>query len=290
MKRIKDSYECESEELDYGVSVHIYYDDDAESPREWDNIGTIYSNHRDYNPDRHSIEEIVENYDYQDEDGNFDEEKFSQDYVWLPIRAYIHSGITISVAGGYPYNDQWDSGLFGIIAAPHGTEGLSDEQIESNLRGEVNDLDMWYTGDIYGYSVEDENGAILDSCWGYYGSEGRKDARADAMAIAEDYIEKLKQEELEEEEWENNREDREFDEFWAKRGDISDSYMICDGRSSGKTKADYEEYLNEIGEGLDEEEFIIGGKDRYGMPYGTALRKFDPIAFNVGYNEWKLGY
>lgn len=52
------------------------------------------------------------------------------------------------------------------------------------------------------------------------------------------------------------------------------------------TKKQYEEYLNEIGEGLSEEEFIIGGKMRNGK-YGTMLKKYDPIAFNVGYNEWK---
>ena len=52
------------------------------------------------------------------------------------------------------------------------------------------------------------------------------------------------------------------------------------------TKKQYEEYLNEIGEVLSEEEFIIGGKMRNGK-YGTMLKKYDPIAFNVGYNEWK---
>lgn len=53
-----------------------------------------------------------------------------------------------------------------------------------------------------------------------------------------------------------------------------------------ETKKKYEQYLNEVGEGLSEEEFIIGGKYRR-MKYGTALRKYDPIAFEVGYQEWK---
>ena len=53
-----------------------------------------------------------------------------------------------------------------------------------------------------------------------------------------------------------------------------------------KTKKEYEIYLNSIGASLSQEEFIIGGKFRRGK-YGTMLRKYDPIAFEVGFNEWK---
>lgn len=51
------------------------------------------------------------------------------------------------------------------------------------------------------------------------------------------------------------------------------------------TKKKYEKYLNEVGESLSEEQFIIGGKKRR-MNYGAALRKYDPIAFEVGYREY----
>ena len=52
------------------------------------------------------------------------------------------------------------------------------------------------------------------------------------------------------------------------------------------TKKAYEKYLNEVGECLPEEDFIIGGKYRR-MKYGTAMRKYDPIRFEVGYREWR---
>lgn len=51
------------------------------------------------------------------------------------------------------------------------------------------------------------------------------------------------------------------------------------------TEEDYVSWLNEIGEDLSEDYFIIGGKMRH-QPYGVALRKYDPIAFNEGYQEW----
>lgn len=47
--------------------------------------------------------------------------------------------------------------------------------------------------------------------------------------------------------------------------------------------------LNDLGNSLSREEWIIGGKDRYtGRDnYGVMLKRYDPIAFEVGYNEWK---
>jgi hypothetical protein len=51
------------------------------------------------------------------------------------------------------------------------------------------------------------------------------------------------------------------------------------------TKKAYQEHLNEIGENLTLDKYIIGGKMRSGR-YGNMLRKHDPIAFEVGYREW----
>ena len=61
------------------------------------------------------------------------------------------------------------------------------------------------------------------------------------------------------------------------------------------TKKAYVAYLNDIA--LPEqgsEEWIIGGTIRmYYMwrnMYGEALRKYDPIGFQVGYNDWVREY
>lgn len=55
------------------------------------------------------------------------------------------------------------------------------------------------------------------------------------------------------------------------------------------TKKAYEEFLN--GLPMNEDEFIMGGKfrERYCNvgKYGTCLRKYDPVAFEVGYREWE---
>ena len=58
-----------------------------------------------------------------------------------------------------------------------------------------------------------------------------------------------------------------------------------------KTKKAYENYLNELSPNQGSDNWIIGGKIRmlqmWTNKFGQATRKFDPIGFNLGYNEWK---
>ena len=53
----------------------------------------------------------------------------------------------------------------------------------------------------------------------------------------------------------------------------------------GKSRKDYEKYLNSISPDRDDERWIIGGKNRYcgRENYGTMIKRYDPIGFNVGY-------
>jgi hypothetical protein len=53
------------------------------------------------------------------------------------------------------------------------------------------------------------------------------------------------------------------------------------------SRAQYVEHLNKIGASLSDEEFIIGGKMRNNRnKFGRYLRKYDPIAFEVGYKDY----
>ena len=56
-----------------------------------------------------------------------------------------------------------------------------------------------------------------------------------------------------------------------------------------KTRALYETYLNQIGPPPGDGSWIIGGKNRYYSTrgrYGYAVRVYDPIQFEIGFNEW----
>ena len=56
----------------------------------------------------------------------------------------------------------------------------------------------------------------------------------------------------------------------------------------GKSRKDYEKFLNSISPDRDDEAWVIGGKNRYcgRENYGTMIKRYDPIGFNVGYREW----
>lgn len=58
------------------------------------------------------------------------------------------------------------------------------------------------------------------------------------------------------------------------------------------TKKKYEEHLNELSPEQGSEQWIIGGTIRMAYmwqnKYGAAIRKYDPIGFNTGFNEFKL--
>ena len=182
-----------------GMTIQICYDLNADSPREWDNVGTIYSNHRDYNPDGHKIDEI------ENEEGELVSEELDRKFIWLPIYYYEHSGLTVSTKRDYPYNDGWDSGLFGIIAVEkerwrkeQGWKAITKErreQILRSLEGEIETFDSYCRGEVYGFVVEDEEGEEIDACGGYYGDEGMKDAIYDAKNIVECELERRKKEE-----------------------------------------------------------------------------------------------
>lgn len=182
-----------------GMTIQICYDENAESPREWDNVGTIYSNHRDYNPDGHKIDEI------ENEDGKLVSEELDRRFIWLPVYYYEHSGLTVSTKRDYPYNDRWDSGLFGIIAVEkerlrkeYGWKAITKERREEILRGlegEIETFDSYCRGEVYGFVVEDESEEMVDSCCGYYGDEGMKDAIYDAKDMVEYELERRKREE-----------------------------------------------------------------------------------------------
>lgn len=47
-------------------------------------------------------------------------------------------------------------------------------------KGEFETFKAWADGEVYGYVVKDEDGEVVDSCWGYYGDDGEKEARREA--------------------------------------------------------------------------------------------------------------
>lgn len=160
-----------------GLRVRIEQDAEPESPREWENAGTIVCWHRRYRiGDRHEFREPEDFLEWWEENG--------EGGTILPVYLFDHSGLRLSTgAFGCP----WDSGQVGwayMTAATQAAELITDP--EGCLRSEVEVLDQYLAGDVYGFVIEDAEGNHLDSLWGLYGLEyAEQEARGSAEHLAE---------------------------------------------------------------------------------------------------------
>ncbi len=182
---------------DYAIKIRR--DDDVESPREWDNLGTMVCWHNRYNlgDGDHGFEtprvfmHVISGL-YPDEPTEYltDEQydrcvtEAGRINIILPLYLYDHSGITMSTSG---FSCQWDSGQVGYIYVSkeqvrkeYNWKVVSPKrhtQIETYLTGEVETYDQFLTGDVYGFMIErtdpDGDETDVDSCWGFYGYEDK---------------------------------------------------------------------------------------------------------------------
>lgn len=159
-----------SETFEYkGYNITIGQDTDAFDPRqEYDHLGEMVCFHRRYNlGDKHNytVDEVHEMLN-------------SGKFIALPLYLYDHSGITMSTG---PFSCPWDSGQVGYIMVSKdsvrkewGWARITRQRqtkIENILRGEVKEYDSFLTGDVWGFTIDDQDGEYVDSCWGFYGYE-----------------------------------------------------------------------------------------------------------------------
>lgn len=160
-----------------GYTINIDYDPSPESPREWDDLSTIYSNSRRYDFDGHGIEELIQEVDGNIYDNVIPWNLIGKKYYYRKVWMYDHSGVTVRTAEENPWGNMgymaWDSGLMGVIVVdkkkakkewPTNTKARAEKWLD----GEIENLDTYCRGEIYGYEVLDENEDVIDSCWGFY--------------------------------------------------------------------------------------------------------------------------
>lgn len=151
------------------VKVRILQEECPESPREWDNLGTMACWHNRYNlgdiqPKQSPEEWLAEN--------------APEGSVVLPLYLYDHSGITMRTNA---FSCPWDSGQVGyIVATPEAIrKEFSCKRISKKLRAKVEKIlmqevkiyDDFITGCVYSYIIETEDGEYIDSCGGFYGDD-----------------------------------------------------------------------------------------------------------------------
>ncbi len=175
---------CDETPSTLPARIRLIPDRGAESPRDFDNLGKMYCEHRRYylgdcdNRGRPTVPDPR----VDPADG----EHYHPDVVIaLPLGLYDHSGITMYVGRTHPQDSAgWDSGCVGVIYVTRAdiranwpswkrltTKRLA--QVEAALRQEVETYDQYLRGDVYGFVVESHTGETLDSCWGFYGGDPR---------------------------------------------------------------------------------------------------------------------
>ena len=158
------------------VSLRIRHDESPESPREWDNLGTMVCWHRSY--------VLGDEQPREDPDEWKDRDNVPDDAVVLPLYLMDHSGVSINTE---PFGCRWDSGQVGWIVATvdaikryFQVETVTDDtrtKAESVLRVEVAVYDHYLQGNVWGYEVLEtetcnlghEHSEVTDSCWGFIG-------------------------------------------------------------------------------------------------------------------------
>jgi len=174
-----------------GYTINIIQDEEARNPREdfVESYSKMICFHNRYDlGDEHSYtkEELIDMVE-------------SGKYIYLPLYLYDHSGITMNTTG---FSCQWDSGQVGFIIAEketirkeYGWKKLTAERIEkikTYLKNEVQTYDNYLTGNVYGYSIKDEEGEELHSCWGYYGYNHKESGLMDdAESFIDSEIEEI---------------------------------------------------------------------------------------------------
>lgn len=174
-----------------GKYLKVIQDENAADPRDWDNLGTMACFHK-----RYSLGDKDRGYDSKDY--NSWKEMFKaiakKNAIILPLYLYDHSGITISTK---PFSCPWDSGQIGFIfisrekiLEEYNRKHLSQkllQRITTYLEGEVETYDQFLTGDVYGFKVYENEEALdededEDSCWGFFGSDPKKNGMLDHIA------------------------------------------------------------------------------------------------------------
>lgn len=178
------------ESTKYGNNIiEVVYDSDPESPREWENVGTMDVLYRNLTIKESDI-------DYREIESEEQLLKAIHDdgaLVILPLMIYDHSGLHIYVG---TTGDRWDSSRVGYIYATEKSiianfgADYDLAKVEELLRIEVELFDKYLKGEVYGYRIYAQTtcGSChhiekeeVDSCYGFFSPE-------DAMERAKEYI------------------------------------------------------------------------------------------------------
>lgn len=164
-------------ELKSGKTLKIMQDElNDNNPQEWDNLSKkIFFGKYSHLGDKHDFNS--DDYIGWGEVENALHKEYDIACI-QKIYGYSHSGLTISTE---PFSCQWDSGVLGFaiitkqdLRANYNIKNVTNVfrlQGHIHIENEIEVLNQYVTGDVYGFQLLDSDGEDIDSCWGFYGSD-----------------------------------------------------------------------------------------------------------------------
>jgi hypothetical protein len=163
---------CEFEAEGKTYIFQIAQDDDCPNPRrDRDHVWTwtTSSGASEYTDDRAVPLDVFEDMEKEER----------REYIMRPLYLYRHSGDIISTGNThYPFNDRFDSGCMGAayvlredVKRDFGWKVLTKKRIkelEKILEGEVEEMNLRLSGDVYGFALTCLESSEHESCWGFY--------------------------------------------------------------------------------------------------------------------------
>ncbi len=178
-------------------TLQIVRDENPRNPREDDTFSTMLCFHSGYN--------LGDNLSYNKNDyGGWDSiyreiMKVERPLIIKTLYMYDHGGVAISTE---PFSCRWDSGQLGYvwISQNHidsiGCHMQDSEtwhdyiaRLDKYLENEVQEYDDYINGNVYGFTIVDEDENILDSCYGFIGDDFSKNGLYDY--IGRDLLKKV---------------------------------------------------------------------------------------------------
>lgn len=154
--------------------LKISYDEFTDSPRNWDNLGTICVSRAcryvDNEATALSDSDVLEWCNAEKDKKALE----NRGYIVLPLSVYDHSGVSIYIGGKC---DPWDSSQIGWyivsredVRKEYGVKRISHkllEKVKNILDNEVRTFNHYINGEVYTFTLK-HNDEEVDSCGGFY--------------------------------------------------------------------------------------------------------------------------
>lgn len=163
----------------------IEFDEYSSSPRDWSNLGYFITIDKNYkSPDKYQeLEDIIR------ETGN--EATSQEEHIEMiknrienetdekvlkiyPVCKYEHGGINyfLETRQGFDYSN---CGFYIITDKTQKELGTDKKDWEKVINQELENYNKWVNGEVYRYTLYDNNGEIDDTCGGFYGLDDVKE-------------------------------------------------------------------------------------------------------------------